>query len=420
MEMKQYNELASQLFEAIYHLSFDGVGVSRASFSEKETEIGKYLQRFAANEGIATYIDAGANFVFHLNDTDNRKAVWLGSHLDSVPQGGNFDGLAGVIAGLLILVICKRENIHLPVPLKVIGLRGEESAWFGKAYMGSSALFGLLSHDDLQLVNRASGKTLSESFRDVGADISSISQRQPLVNKALIQAWLEVHIEQGPLLVREEKPVGIVSGIRGNIRHNKVDCFGSAQHSGAVPRELRHDAVCSVSELVVQLDHDWEEYLKNGHDLVVTSGIFQTLPEEHATTRISGHVNFSLEARSCDVKTLDSFYQSIVEKCHQIEQERGVKFIFDRCLTSPPALMNKSIINKLSESCLKQSIPYIEMASGAGHDSAIFSTQGIPSGMVFIRNRNGSHNPNEEMEIDDFLQAVDVILFMLKDWQYDG
>ncbi|HII0052897.1 TPA: M28 family peptidase, partial [Klebsiella variicola] len=141
MFISDYRQLATNLFSDIYQLSFDGVGVTRQSYGPGETAVADYLSRFAREEGLSVHIDRAANLIFSQKGVnEDTPAVWIGSHIDSVPQGGNFDGLAGVIAGLLILVASQRENRRLPVPVKVAAFRGEESAWYGRAYMGSSAI----------------------------------------------------------------------------------------------------------------------------------------------------------------------------------------------------------------------------------------------------------------------------------------
>ena len=137
------------------------MGVTRQSYGPGETAVADYLSRFAREEGLSVHIDRAANLIFSQKGVnEDTPAVWIGSHIDSVPQGGNFDGLAGVIAGLLILVASQRENRRLPVPVKVAAFRGEESAWYGRAYMGSSAIFGRLTAEDLQRQQRISGETL--------------------------------------------------------------------------------------------------------------------------------------------------------------------------------------------------------------------------------------------------------------------
>ncbi|NPT34951.1 allantoate amidohydrolase [Paraburkholderia xenovorans] len=402
--------LAQKLFDDIRELSSDGVGVTRDSYGNGESAAADYLRLFAEKEGLNYEVDRAANLIFSLPDDDAQlPAVWVGSHMDSVPQGGNFDGLAGIIAGLLCLVAQKQGGQRSGTPLRVIAFRGEESAWFGKAYMGSGAIFGKLSPEDLELKHRTSGKSLASCMKEVGADTAAIASREPLFDKAKAKAYLELHIEQGPIMVARKIPLGVVPGIRGNVRHNRITCVGEAGHSGAVPRWLRHDAMFAVADLITRLDEHWRVLLERGVDLVVTTGIVGTDPSEHSISRIPGTVYFSFEARSKSHDTLEGYYQLMRTECASISRERGVNFEFDRRLESSPATMDKEICDKLAQSCNRMGIPYETVPSGAGHDASLFANAGIPSGMLFIRNENGSHNPNEAMEIEDFMLGVRVL-----------
>ncbi|MCS5880045.1 hypothetical protein LNP17_01190 [Klebsiella variicola subsp. variicola] len=188
-----------------------------------------------------------------------------------------------------------------------------------RAYMGSSAIFGRLTAEDLQRQQRISGETLGNSLGKLGADIEAICAQQPLVETKNILAWLGLHIEQGPVLVEKSLPLAVVNGIRGMSALTLFTVLGMPSISGTVPRDLRHDAVCGVSDLIMRLDARWQSRLSAGDDLVVTSGIFQTDVQEHAVTRISGHVSFSLEAQSLNSYTLTAFAEEIMATARQVE-----------------------------------------------------------------------------------------------------
>lgn len=410
MNITTLRPLAEKLFSDIRAISFDGVGVTRESYGKGENMTADYLRNFAESEGLVVEADRAANFIYSLEETASEvPAVWIGSHIDSVPQGGNFDGLAGVIAGLLCQVALKRDGKPGGTPIKTVAFRGEESAWFGKAYMGSGALFGKLSAADLELKQRTSGETLGDCMRKCGADVDAIGAQERLIDPSKLKAYLELHIEQGPVMVARQLPLAVVSGIRGNVRHNRIECVGDAQHSGVVPRWLRHDAVFAVSDLIMRLDAHWRELLERGTDLVVTAGILQTDPAEHSISRVPGHVQFSLEARSKSADTLEAFYQLIQAEVAAVSRERGVQFNFDRRLLSEPATMDEGICGLLAQACRDQKTAFEVLPSGAGHDASLFANAGIPTGMLFVRNRNGSHNPHEAMDIDDFMLGVQAL-----------
>jgi N-carbamoyl-L-amino-acid hydrolase len=402
--------LAERMFDEVRKLSYDGIGVTRESYGRGESAAADFLRDLAKAEGLKVETDRAANLVFSLPDDDGQApAVWSGSHLDSVPQGGNFDGLAGIVAGLLCLIARKRAGAQAGPPLRVIAFRGEESAWFGKAYMGSGSLFGKLSAEDLLLKQRSSGVTLGDAMREVGADVGAIGAGQKLFDRSKALAYVELHIEQGPVMVARELPLGVVSGIRGNVRHNRISCIGEAGHSGAVPRWLRHDAMFAVADLIMRLDEHWRALLERGIDLVVTTGVVSTDAAEHSISRIPGKVDFSFEARSKSIETLEGFYELMRTDCKAIARDRGVRFEFDRRLLSDPAVMDPRICDVLSNACRAQNVNFEIIPSGAGHDAALFANAGIPSGMLFIRNANGSHNPDEAMEMDDFMRGVHVM-----------
>jgi len=409
-------ELANELFGALRSATGDGVGITRASYGEGENAALDIVDAKARALGLPTERDAGANLVVTLAGSEPQLPFFAcGSHLDSVPQGGNFDGAAGVVAGLAVLAGFKAEGFQPRRTLKLFGLRGEESARFGKAYLGSSALFGRLSAADLAVMDTAAKVSLGDCMREVGVDIDRVKSGQPLLDPKSVAAWVELHIEQGPVLVARQLPVGIVTGIRGNLRHRVVECVGSAGHSGAVPRWLRHDAVFATAELITHLDHHWRTLLERGRDLVITTGVVTTDPREHAIARIPGMLRFSFELRSQSRETLEAFYDLFLSECRLIGEERGVEFRLDRQLESPPATMDPGWVARLKNAARSLGLPDEEIPSGAGHDAAVFANEGIPSAMVFVRNEHGSHNPEEAMAIDDFVAGVAIMRTALRE-----
>jgi N-carbamoyl-L-amino-acid hydrolase len=337
--------------------------------------------------------------------------------MDSVPMGGNFDGLAGVAAGFLILVYIKKNNINLSVPLKVLALRGEESAWYGRNYIGSKCIFGLIGNDDLNSSHRTNGKKLLTAMKECGVDLDKIRASKCLIDKDNIDVFIELHIEQGPILVDRGWPAAIVTGIRGNNRHHNIICRGSAGHSGTIPRYLRKDAVFAAAELITRMDDHWNTIQQHGGDLVLTSGIFQTDSSHHAMSRIPGEVYFSFESRSQDSATLDALEALLKSECKTIERERGVKFEFDNVIKSYPAELDDGIIKKLLDASTSLNLPSASLPSGAGHDAAIFANSGVKTGMIFVRNDKGSHNPDETMETQDFITALSILKKFIIDYE---
>jgi N-carbamoyl-L-amino-acid hydrolase len=412
----EFGELAAELFDMLRNMSFDGVGISRETYGPGETAAMELVERLAATHGFETSWDAARNLRIRLRGTaPELPVVATGSHLDSVPQGGNFDGAAGVIAGFIGLLAAKARGRPLRT-MELHVLRGEESAWYGgPCYFGSRALFGQLTDTDFNSRHRSSGRTLAQHMEDCRADLTTIGAGRALVQASHFACWMELHIEQGPVLIARGKPVGLVTGIRGNVRHRRVICRGEAAHSGAVPRWLRHDAVLAMAELLVRLDEHWRVLLESGEDLVLTSGIVETNASEHAVSRVPGEVAFALEYRSQDPNTLKSFAALLQSECAQVGRKRGVTFDPGAAVLTEPARMSGKVIDLCRQQAEAANIPFEILASGAGHDTAIFANAGVPATMVFVRNDKGSHNPHEAMELADFMAGAQVLALAL--WQ---
>jgi beta-ureidopropionase / N-carbamoyl-L-amino-acid hydrolase len=404
-----YAQVARHLFDSVREATAGRLGVTRESYGAGEGRALALLTAFAQAQGFAAHVDRAGNVTYSLPDDTRARPILCGSHMDSVPEGGNFDGLAGVVAGLLCLMRQRDEGRRGAHPLHVLALRGEESAWFGKAYIGSSALFGRLPRATLDARQRSNNATLAACMREVGADVDAIAAGEVLLHASDVAGYIELHIEQGALLDDAQRAVGIVPSIRGNVRYRNVRCIGEPGHSGAVPRERRHDAVFAAAHVVSTLDAYWKRALAEGADLVITCGVFGTRAEQHAISRIPDEVDFSFEARSADprvlTQTLDVFERTLAETAAAY----GVRFDTGALLQTAPAIMDAGWIALLEERACALNLPAPHVPSGAGHDAAMFADAGIRSAMIFVRNQNGSHNPGEAMRLVDFMDGVELL-----------
>jgi beta-ureidopropionase / N-carbamoyl-L-amino-acid hydrolase len=396
-------------FATLAAIGKDAVGITREAFGPGEEAAFDLVRELAAGLDLSVTTDRAGNLSARLDGGVDGPALAIGSHLDSVPQGGNFDGAAGIAAGLLVLARYRRAGALPPVPLELVVLRCEESAWFDRAYVGSLALWGGLAPRDLERRHRASGRTLRACFKAIGADVEAIARGERLRDPAEFRAFFEVHIEQGPVMVARGFPTAAVTGIRGNRRYPKNRIVGAAGHSGAVPRWLRHDTVFAFGELITGLDEHWKALQERGIDLVVTAGIVTTNPADHAMTRIPGELDFSLEFRSQSEATLDAFAGLVRAECEAIGQRRGVRFELDEPIASPPAVLDPWLRPRLAAATEELGITTEPLPSGAGHDAAVFAGAGVPAAMLFVRNDGGSHNPGERMDVADLLIGVDVL-----------
>ena len=407
--------LARALFDALHSQTHDGIGITRASYGPGEGAARDIMAGAADHLTMEVEDDAAGNVYMTLPGADRLALpVVIGSHLDSVAQGGNFDGAAGVVSGLVACAGLRDAGIVPPRDIRVMGIRAEESAWFGVSYIGSRLALGVLPDGALDSARRAdTGRTLAAHMVEAGCDPQALRDGMVYMQPSSLHAYLEVHIEQGPVLEEAGVPVGVVTGIRGNRRLPQARCIGEYSHCGGVPRSHRRDAVIATAEFVGALDAIWNECEAEGKDFAFTIGKFFTDAERHAMTKIAGVVEFSLDMRSLDGDFIEAMTARVRELAADIAKRRGVSFELGEFTRAAPGSMDPGIKAGMLAGVAALGISAMEIASGASHDAAAFAAAGVPTAMLFIRNANGSHNPDEEMEIDDFMAATQLLAWWL-------
>jgi len=406
-------ELAGSLFDALGHATRRGRGIVRDSYGAGEQAAHDILRSAATNVGLEVSVDAIGNLFMTLPGRDRgAPRIIMGSHLDSVPQGGNFDGAAGVVAGVSVLSGLRRASVTPGYDLSTMAIRGEESAWFDIAYLGSHGAFGLLDPACLAIARSDNRQSLEGALRQQGFDPEPIRERRRLLDPARIRAYLELHIEQGPTLVAKGLPAAVVSGVRGCKRFRNARCIGEYAHSGAVARPYRHDAVAATVAFLHHMEAVWLEQEATGADLVLTSGELYTDPAMHGPSKIAGETRFVLDLRSLSDATMEAVAAEARTAAARIGSAYHVAIDLGTTSDSPAAPMDSRLRSRLMRLLER---PF-EMASGAGHDAAVFSKVGIPSAMIFVRNANGSHNPDEAMSPEDFAVGAGALLELLLDF----
>ena len=403
-------EFAKKIFDDIRAMSADVQGVTRQAFSAKETEVLDYLTKIGQSLQLEITLDRAGNVWMTLPGKDRSLPAFVaGSHVDSVPQGGNYDGLAGVTAALTVAWWMRQTGFQPVRDYTVLMMRGEESSFFGKAYMGSLGMLGKLTAKDLALKIRDGSCTLAEAMQSCGIDTEAVSGGKPLVDIDRIAAFVELHIEQGPTLdAQKEARAGIVTGIRGNIRHKAVRILGEAAHSGATDKPYRHDALMAFTDWMQRVDRAWDRWLIQGEDLVFTGGVLK-MASSAAISVIPGEVTFSVDIRSLSADTVKRFHDLMQKYGEEVASERGVKIEYDPALVTAPSGVDAALSDRLETSAKAEGIPCMRLASGAGHDSAVLGNNGIPVAMIFVANQLGSHNPHEAMKMEDFMQGTDIL-----------
>ena len=262
-------------------------------------------------------------------------------------------------------------------------------------------------------VHLGTGLTLGEQMAACGLDPDRLRAAPPHLSPATVGGYLELHIEQGPVLESAGQPVGIVTGIRGNTRARDARCIGEYTHSGAVPQSHRHDAVLATAELLLGLDSEARRVLDAGGDIVFAAGKLFTDPALHSLSKVPGEARFTLDIRSLEAATIDRFSDLARSLAGDISARRGVRFDLGDFPVSPPTKMDEAHRRHLWDGCAALGLPAIDIASGGGHDAQEFDRSGIPAAMIFVRNANGSHNADEAMEMDDFAAGTKLLAWAM-------
>jgi beta-ureidopropionase / N-carbamoyl-L-amino-acid hydrolase len=404
----QKHDVAS-LFEVLRAGSSVGEGVTRDSYGPGEEFAHQLIAERANAMGLETQRDHAANLFMTLAGK-NRGAPRLlpGSRLDSVANGGNFDGAAGVVAGLVAIKALQHLGVQPNCDITTVAIRAEESVWFQVSYIGSRSAFGVLPLGALEARRVDTGRTLAEHMLECGARADAVRSGETSLQARSISAFVELHIEQSPQLIEAGFSLGIGTGVPGNFRYPAVKILGEYAHVG-LARRFRRDAVVAASELAIGLDEIWRTSDAAGRPMAFTIGRFYTDPNEHALTKVAGELTLSLDVRAYTSAHLAELEAQLFQLASDIEKKRGVRFEFGARTSAEVAPSHPELLSTLTNWAKALGIETMPLASPASHDTATFTVAGVPSAMLFVRNANGSHNPREAMEIDDFLDGVCVL-----------
>jgi N-carbamoyl-L-amino-acid hydrolase len=402
--------LARTLFTALQAMSFDGIGITREAYGPKETAAHGLVRDAAEAAGLLTETDHAGNLYMTLPGEDRSlPRLILGSHLDSVRSGGNYDGAAGVLAGLAVATGLARAGFRPVRDLTVMAIRSEEAgSWFPVSYVGSRAALGRLPAEALDVPRLDDGATLADHMRAEGFDPEAVRAGRRGLDPAQVAAFVELHIEQGPRLDEAAVPLAIVTGIPGSRRYREARVVGEYNHSGATPRRLRRDAGLALAELAYRLDAAWAELEVAGHAMVCTFCVLATAPEA-GFTMIPGEAVFQLDMRSESRESVDLLHAALLRLVAEIEASRGVRFALGPESGSASSVMDVALQAEFSAAAAAAGVAYQRLSSGGGHDAAAFAQAGIPACLLFVRNQHGSHNAREAMRMEDFDAACRVM-----------
>ena len=360
------------------------------------------LREWMQTAGMTVHVDAVGNVVGRYSAADPMaKTLITGSHYDTVRDAGKYDGRLGIVLPIVAVAALRRAGKRLPYHLEVVGFAEEEGVRFGSAFLGASAIAGRF--DPAWLARRdADGVTMAQAMREVGLDPSGIPTlaRRP----ETLLGYIEVHIEQGPVLFEADLPVGVVTAVSGSARH-VITIEGEAGHAGTVPMDLRRDAAAAAAEIVLYVERRCAET----PSLVGTVGRLE-IPQG-AINVVPGRAELSIDIRAGDDATRDAAVADVLREIERIATRRKLTIETVEVRRTSAVPCAPELQDVLAGAIERAGIPVRRLPSGAGHDAIAFD--GVtPVGMLFVRcgNRGISHSPHETMTAEDAETALRVFL----------
>ena len=391
IEDVQYCE---KLFDSFYDVGCTETGgVTRLGYSAQEDQMHEVFAGLAKELNCKILKDEVGNT--YASNANGKEYYLIGSHLDSVIEGGRYDGVAGIIARLMVMRWAREDGVN--IPLRVGAFRCEESSNFGCCTIGSGLITKEIYKQDVGSLVSKAGKSLEQIFRE-----RSLNLHPSRING--VKQYLELHIEQGKVLEEAGTPVGIVQTIAGP-RRFKLYLRGMAEHSGATPMGMRCDAMCAASEIILELERIGNR--EAVYQSVATVGVVNNHP--NALNVIPGEVELGVDIRGIEVSSLDRIEREMRESARRICKKRGIEYLEVKTSEIPPIDMSEDVQNGLEMAARRLGVNCRRMVSGAGHDAMSFA--GIcNTGMVFIPCVKGvSHNRMEFASIKDICEGARVM-----------
>ncbi|MDT8861365.1 Zn-dependent hydrolase [Alkalihalobacillus sp. MEB130] len=411
MKMTQYRINSERLRQSIEKLATFGKnengGLDRTTFTEAELEARDWLKTSLKKANLQVRVDEAANIWAkkegQLNDLP---VITFGSHIDTVPNGGKYDGALGVLMALEVMQVLEENQIKTRHPFELVSFSAEEPNPFGLSTFGSRAITGKLKTKDIEQVIDSAGNVLTEALKGAGGNPTHFERSVRSPNE--LAAYLEVHIEQGKRLLNHQIPVGVVSAITG-IYREEVTVFGEANHAGTTLMDDRKDALASSSEMVLALEKICSEYPEN--EVVGTVGKLMVLP--NSANIIPAEVRFTLEVRGKTKEEMKDVIEKWENDVKQIQINRSVRIDRSVLLNQDPAPMDALLIKKTEEAAKHLGYESLLLGSMAGHDATHMASI-TRSGMIFVPSIDGrSHCPEEFSRMEDIEKVANVFLHTL-------
>ncbi|MGG5319095.1 allantoate deiminase [Enterococcus sp. AZ072] len=384
-------------------------GMTRLLYSDSWLEAQKFVEGRMKEIGLETSFDEIGNLFGRVEGTKYpSKTILSGSHIDTVVNGGTLDGQYGVIAAYLAVQQLLETHGQPLRSLEVISMAEEEGSRFPTVFWGSKNFVCEASKEQVATIEDSNGIKFVEEMHRQGFDFAS----EDKVRRDDIEAFVEIHIEQGNVLEMEKFQVGVVNNIAGQKRYT-FQLKGEANHAGTTPMGYRHDAVYGFSKICSGVI---DRALAEGDPLVVTFGKVE--PKPNTVNVVPGEVLFTMDCRHTDAGALNKFAAEAEAFMKEVAKEHGLELEIDLWMDESPVPMDESIVAKVEQAAKNKNMKYKVMHSGAGHDSQVIAPH-YPSAMIFVPSINGiSHNPAEATNLEDLVAGVDILTEALYELAY--
>ena len=398
--------LSKELDELARFSEAEPPAVTRVLYSEPDLKARAYVKRLCAEAGLAVREDAiGNTFARWAGSQPELPAVGTGSHIDAIPNAGQYDGTVGVLGGLEALRSLQRAGFQPTRSVELLLFTSEEPTRFGVGCVGSRALAGTLTAEKLAAFRDCDGNSLDHLRAQAG--FGGPLKDVPLPEH-YYSAFVELHIEQGPLLEREDVPIGVVTAIAAPAAL-RVHLEGEGGHAGAVLMPVRKDAMCGAAEIILAVEA--AARTSTSPDAVGTTGVCRVHPG--AINSIPDRVTLEIDIRDIDLASRDRAVTQVREAIDTTARRRGLKPIVEVLNADPPAICGPAVVEAAQASCREIGLPFKRIPSRAYHDS-LFMARACPTGMIFIPCRNGvSHRPDEYSSPDEIRRGVEVLALTL-------
>lgn len=404
MSFAQAAGLVMHRLQELGQVSQSDVYLDRRYLTEEHRQANTLVADWMSDAGMQHWQDAAGNLWGRLAaDNPSAPRLIMGSHLDTVPNGGKYDGMLGVLAPVTLAALCRETGLKLPFHLDVVGFGDEEGTRFGSTLLGSRALTGNWPEQWAGLTDE-NGISLAQAMAGFGLDFHQVGKAA--IDPQSVMGYIELHIEQGPVLEHNHLPVGVVTGIAG-ARRLEVTVTGFAGHAGTVPMPMRQDSLAAASEMILLV-----EQLAHAQDLVATVGRIENRP--NGVNVIAGKTVFSIDIRSEDDDHRDQVLEQILQGISDIACRRNVQVEHKQTHSAPAVKCAQAFQDILSTAIVQSGYTPLSLPSGAGHD-AMAMAQICPVAMLFTRCEKGiSHHPGEAIITEDIEASLRVLFETIK------